>query len=195
MAGDEATSDTIMSDSTSKAANAIPGSWAGTVVLRNGTSLLVRPMQPEDDALMASFVRNVSVESARNRFHFRRSQLTTPEIHRLTHIDYRKEMAFVAIAAVSGQDVQTGVARYCVDEGEKSAEFALLIADDWQNMGVGRVLLAKLTAYATSAGLESLHGVTYSTNDAMLKLARKEGFQVSYVRDEPSISEMRKHLR
>ena len=184
-----------MSESISKATATVPDGWAERVVLRNATNLLVRPIRPDDDALMASFVRKISVESARNRFHFRRSQLTEAEIHRLTHIDYRKEMAFVAIATVSGQDVETGVSRYCVDEGETSAEFALLIADEWQHMGIGRILLAKLAAYATSAGLESIHGVAYSTNDAMLTLAKKEGFHVSYVRDEPAISEMKKRLR
>ena len=169
--------------------------WTETFVLRDGTNIVVRPIRPSDEALMAAFVQTVSAESARNRFHARRSQPAAPEIYRFTHIEPGKEIAFIAIAAVAGCDVQTGVIRYCVDENESSAEFALLIADDWQRKGIARRLLSQLVSYAKFAGLESLHGVMYSTNDAMLKLARKEGFDVSYVNAEPTLSEMRKRFR
>jgi len=182
-----------MSDSTSNAFTAAPGQWTSAITLQDGTSILVRPIQPHDDALMASFIGKVSAESARNRFHFRRSEFSALDIHNFTHVDYEREMAFVAI--VAGRDRLIGVSRYSVDQDRVGAEFALLIADEWQRLGVGRTLLATLAAYATSAGLKSLHGITHSTNDAMLSLARSEGFSASNVAGEPSVSELRKCLR
>jgi acetyltransferase len=168
-----------------------PSSWESTVVLPNGTPILVRPIRTDDESLVASFVQVVSVESARNRFLGRR-KLTPADIHQLTHIDYRKEMAFIAIATTSGEPAEIGVARYVCDEF--GGEFAVLILDAWQGLGVGRVLLAALAEYASSMGVEQLHGITYTTNKGMLGLARTAGFEVSLVPGEAVLCEMKKRL-
>lgn len=150
---------------------AVLDAWIETVELHVGTRLLVRPIRPEDDDVMAAFSAHVSTASERARFHVRRGQLTQAEVFRFRHIDYANEMAFIGIARRDDHEEEVGVARYFVDPSRCSVEFALLAADDWQHRGVGRVLLARMNALAAFVGLDAIHGVTSSANESILRLA------------------------
>ena len=68
--------------------------------------------------------------------------------------------------------------RYFVDSSRYSAEFALLVPDDWQNREVGHALVAKLTAFAAFVGLDAIHGVRSSANESMLGLTKKEALEL-----------------
>jgi acetyltransferase len=61
-----------------------------------------------------------------------------------------------------------------------SAEFAIVIGDCWQRRGLGEGLLNSLIATAAEAGLQTLTGITLSTNLPMLRLAKKLGFALRY---------------
>lgn len=74
------------------------------------------------------------------------------------------------------------------------AEFAILIGDAWQQRGIGTLLLETLLRHARSAGLARLHGITYSTNKAMIDLARKLGFELINVPSDASVREVVKVL-
>ena len=63
-----------------------------------------------------------------------------PMIHRLTHIDSRNEIVLVALD-LSGN--MLGKSTVCVMGDEKHAEFAVLVADDWQGKGIGAALLKR----------------------------------------------------
>lgn len=141
----------------------------------DGTHIILRPIHPDDDALERAFISGLSRDSRYNRLLGAR-KLTPEEIRQLTRIDYEREMAFVAVTADSGQARLLGVARYVRDAHASSAEFALVVADVWQRKGVGTLLLQSLLRQARAAGIARLHGITFSTNQAMQNLARKLGF-------------------
>lgn len=83
--------------------------------LSDRTKITIRPIRPEDDDIVRLFLEGVSSESGRKRLLSGRS-LTLEEIHHLTCIDYQHEMAFVAVTSVDGEERETGVARYIVDD-------------------------------------------------------------------------------
>ena len=143
--------------------------------LADGTDILLRPILPDDDALERAFISGLSRDSRYNRLLGAR-KLTPKEIRQLTRIDYEREMAFVAVTADSGQARLVGVARYVRDAYASGAEFAVVVADAWQRKGVGTLLLQALLRQARAAGIARLHGITFSTNQAMQNLARKLGF-------------------
>lgn len=143
--------------------------------LADGTQIVLRPIQPEDDDLERAFIHGLSRDSRYNRLLGAR-KLTPEEVRRLTRIDYRREMAVVAVTAIGGQAHLLGVARYIRVAHPDGAEFALVVADAWQGKGVGTLLLQALQRYARAAGIARLHGVTLATNQAMQNLARKLGF-------------------
>ena len=143
--------------------------------LPDGTAVVIRPIHPEDDAIERVFITGLSRDTRYNRLLGAR-KLTPEEIRRLTHIDYVREMAFVAVTESGGQTRLLGVSRYVRDVDGGGAEFALVIADAWQKKGLGSLLLAILLRHAQAAGIGRLHGVTLATNQGMLNLARKLGF-------------------
>ena len=157
--------------------------------LESGMRITIRPIRPDDDEMVRAFLRGLSRASTSNRLLSGRN-LTPAEIDHLTHIDYEKEMAFVAVTSVDGHESEIGVARYVRDDDRTSAEFALLIADAWQRQGVGTLLLSTLLRHARSAGIVRIHGTTYSINKAMIDLARKLGFAVISVPSDATILEL-----
>jgi acetyltransferase len=161
--------------------------------LPDGTHVLIRPIHPDDDALERSFIAGLSSETRYNRLLGAR-KLTAEEIRHLTRIDYRREMAFVALSVNGMQAVQLGVARYVKDAEGTGAEFALVVADAWQRKGVGTLLLGALLAHARAAGIGRLHGIRLAGNQAMHELARKLGFAQSIDPRDASVRQVAKIL-
>ena len=65
--------------------------------LRDGTSLHVRPIRPEDAELERAFVDGLSEQTRYFRFFYRLHELTPAMLARFTQVDYDREMALVAI--------------------------------------------------------------------------------------------------
>ncbi|MCQ8780168.1 GNAT family N-acetyltransferase, partial [Escherichia coli] len=83
---------------------------------------------------------------------------------------YDRELALVAVANEAGREVQLGVARYAIAADGLSCEFAIVVADAAQGMGLGSRLMASLLDAARARGLKEMEGFVLSTNHKMLKL-------------------------
>jgi len=159
------------------------------MALRDGVSLSVRPIRPEDAALERRFVNGLSEESRYFRFFYRLHELTPQMLARFTQVDYDREMALVAIApdaSVPEGERFVGVARYIATPDGESAEFALVVADDWQGRGVGHGLMERLVASARKRGFARLSGTVLRSNRAMLRFVEQFGFAVA---DDPHDSD------
>jgi acetyltransferase len=150
-----------------------------TDALRDGTEFTIRPIRAGDKGLELAFLRGLSRESLYQRLLSRRD-LLPGELRRLTEIDPEREMALIAtIRDGDGGEEQIGVARY-VKDADGAAEMAIVIGDAWQRRGLGEKLLQALIDAATDAGVDTLTGITFSTNLGMLRLAKKLGFDLRY---------------
>ena len=119
--------------------------------LRDGAVVVLRPIRPDDAEREARFVRDLSDESRYYRFMDHLRELSPSSLLHLTQIDYHDHMALVAVTLVEEQPLQIGVARYVVDrtaaaesDAHPCAEFAIAIADAWQNRGLGTRLMTHL---------------------------------------------------
>ena len=95
----------------------------------------------------------------------------------MTQIDYDREIAFVALVKQDGKDVEMGVARYAINPDKTSCEFALVIADAFQNRGLGNILMQLLIDTGRSKGLRYIDGEVLAHNTGMLKLMQRLGFE------------------
>ena len=153
-----------------------PTELAGTMATRDGVSLAVRPIRPEDAALERRFVNGLSEDSRYFRFFYRLHELTPQMLARFTQVDYDREMALVAIApdaSVPEGERFVGVARYIATPDGESAEFAIVVADDWQGRGVGHGLMERLVASARKRGFARLGGSVLRSNRAMLRFVER----------------------
>jgi len=148
--------------------------------IRDGRLLVLRPLGPADAPLMQAFVRRLSPESRRKRFHSAFSELYPSLLAHLTEIDHRERVAFAAVVYDKGAEVMIGEARYAPGiDLPGSSEFALAVADDWQDSGVGTLLMATLLRHARRAGVPSMHGDVLRENEGMLRFASRFGFKTA----------------
>jgi hypothetical protein len=71
-----------------------------------------------------------------------------------------------------------------VPTGEDAGELALAVLDDFQGLGLGRLMLSALVDHAKAAGLERLSAVVSLTNDAMMHLLTSCGSALTEPADE-----------
>jgi GNAT superfamily N-acetyltransferase len=144
----------------------------------DGTRLMLRPVLPQDEDLIADLLARVSATGRRNRFHGR-VNLSRAELHRMSCIDYEHEMAFVVCACKDGVEIVIAEARFCIDAetdvDTTGAEFAVMVDDHWQRRGLGRWVMLALRDAAQAAGLTWLHGEVLRDNLPMLALMRDCG--------------------
>ena len=75
-----------------------------------------------------------------------------------------------------------------------SWDFAVVVADGWQGLGVGAALLKELVHYAEDAGIAALSSVTLSENHRMLALARSLGFATRREPGDATVMRIEKRL-
>jgi acetyltransferase len=93
-------------------------------------------------------------------------------------------MALVALDKTESEERMLAVARFISKPGQPDTEFAVVVRDEWQGKGVGRVLLENLIVFAKDKKVESMSGFVLRENIYMLSLARKLGFQLSKIPGE-----------
>ena len=159
------------------------------VQLADGRSVIVRPVLPQDAAGQQQLLAAMSPDSRRMRFHGAVTQLPAAMLRQMTTIDYEQHVALIAETRV-GQDSTELIAdaRYVLlaDQPERG-EFAIAVADAWQGVGLGRVLLTKLAEHACRHGVRVLHGSVLVGNRAMLGMMEQLGAQLFVDPDDSSV--------
>ncbi len=163
-----------------------PIELVGDLTLRDGTVLHTRPIRPEDAELERAFVAGLSEETRLFRFFYRLHELTPAMLARFTQIDYDRELALVAVHDVGGAVAFVGVARYITNPDQESAEFAVVVADEWQGRGVARALMERLLDVAKRRGLKRIEGSVLRNNVNMLRFTAALGF---VTHDDPDASD------
>jgi len=160
-----------------------------------GQSVIVRPLRPEDADIEAAFLTGLSPESRYNRLLGGMIKITREYVEKLTTVDFSRDMAFAAVLMLEHREVLIGVARYVLDADGKDCEFAIVIADTWQGLGIGGRLMKKLLAVARSRGLRQMHGEVLSTNVGMLEFCRRLGFTLGRNPDDATVTRATLSLR
>jgi acetyltransferase len=152
--------------------------------LPNGIDIVIRPIRPEDAEIEQAFIRKLSQRAKYFRFMQSITELSPQMLARFTQIDYNREMALIAVVNVDGQETEIGVARYITNPDGKSCEFAIVIADNWQRLGIAHRLMQQLVETARSHALQVMEGEVLANNHEMLNLVSKLGFSVNPSEEE-----------
>jgi len=143
--------------------------------VRGGERVLIRRLQPEDMALYPDLLREVSAEDLRLRFFADVAELSAEERDKLSHLDYRHEMAFLAVDEDTGR--MLGLVRLKDELDEENAEFAILVRSWLKGHGVGWLLMHRVIDYAKEKGLRRVYGDVLAENAAMLQMCAELGFR------------------
>jgi len=145
-----------------------------TVVLRDGSAVLIRQVRSTDAPLLADGFSRLSAASRQMRFLGVKKELSPAELRYFTDVDHHDHEALGAVDRPSGHGV--GIARYVRDaEDPQAAEIAVTIVDDWQGRGLGTELLAQLSDRARQAGIRRFTALADAGNVAVAALLSNAG--------------------
>jgi RimJ/RimL family protein N-acetyltransferase len=134
----------------------------------------VRPIDSRDRDAFSAWFGRLSDESRRKRFLGPKPKLSARELTYLTEVDH---VSHTALVAVDRAGALIGEARYATDQpGERTADFAVTVADEWQGRGVGTRLAARLIEAARANGMTRLTAMTLWENGAAIALLHRLGF-------------------
>ena len=151
------------------------GTQAGGLFVGEPT---IRQLRSNDRSLVEALVRELSPLSRLRRFHWPLREASPTLLDRLVNQSEPDDAALLAVLQANGAEVAVGEARYAANDDRSDArEFALVVVDPWQRIGVGRRLLRELMRLAARSGVKRLYGDTFADNVPMLELARSLGFE------------------
>jgi acetyltransferase len=149
------------------------------VQLKDGTPARLRPIRPEDDTLLAQMFQHLSKASLYYRFFGYIPEFSNEFLARYTQIDEQREVAIVAEIDDEDTPQLIGVVRIIADvEQPDRAEYAILIADPWQRLGLGYLLTDFILHIAQDRGIGTVYASVLATNKGMLHLFEKMGFTI-----------------
>jgi RimJ/RimL family protein N-acetyltransferase len=147
--------------------------------LRDGTQIFYRPIKPTDEPSLSEMMYSLSDESVRTRYMARTMAFPHRDIQRVTNVDYRNDLAIVAVVpGVSGEEI-VAIAQYFLDPKTKAAEVAFLVQDEWQRKGIGTFLLDYISQIARQRGVQRFWAKVLPTNEAMLAIFHNSGYKIN----------------
>ncbi len=144
------------------------------VRISNGQLVHIRPIRPDDAAMLVAFHACLSPLSVYLRFFNFHPVLTAKEVERFTHVDYVDRLALVVLT----QNRLIAVGRYDRITGTDEAEVAFVVEDDFQHQGIGTLLADELARAARVQGIQVFVADTLAENAAMLEVFHGTGFPV-----------------
>jgi acetyltransferase len=158
--------------------------------LRDGTTLRLRPLRPEDEPMLRDLAAHMSPEDLRLRFFTPVRGLTHIVAARLSQLDYDRELALLA----ERDGIALGVVHFFADPDKLRAEYAIAVRSDWKGRGIGFLLMTRLIDIARQRGIGELVGEVLRENQPMLQMCRELGFSVVPQPADPAIVLVKKLL-
>lgn len=155
-----------------------PQKYIRKITLRNGQSVLLRPVKPEDEPLKREMIETFSEKTTFLRFFTTSFEVTHDFLTKFTNIDYDNEMAIVAELVEEGQRKLTGVVRIVGDANCESAEYAIVVADPWQGLGLGKFLTDFILEIGRDMGFKRIEATLLRQNSGMRHIFEKNGFSI-----------------
>jgi acetyl coenzyme A synthetase (ADP forming)-like protein len=155
---------------------AYPAYREADIVLRDGSTVHVRPVRPDDESALLQFFNSLSIESRALRF-FSAATDVSRVARDESHVDYTRTFGLVATAGIDGHIV--GHAYYaCQASDAHRAELALAVADRYQGNGLGTILLGQLVEAGAAHGIRVFEALALPANTRLVEVLRESGLPV-----------------
>jgi GNAT superfamily N-acetyltransferase len=142
------------------------------VTIRDGSAILIRPIEPDDKQSILTGFENLSPDSRYRRFFAPLQRLSKRDLAYLTEVDHHDHEALIA-HSVPGEPI--GVARFVRSEDPVRAEVAVAVVDHWHNRGLATALLTRLVGRARAEGVRIFTATTLPDNRDAISLMRSLG--------------------
>jgi acetyltransferase len=163
---------------------------AGTHELDDGRRVRLRLTRPSDAALVADFLERLSPETRRRRFLVPMPVVSDSTVRHFTFYDPRERMTMAATMLDGGTERIVGLADAAF-LGTGLAEIGVVVGDEHQSHGLGKLLSEAIASLAIKRGATHLKAQMLSGNAPMLRLFERLGRTVRTVEDGTSTAYVR----
>jgi RimJ/RimL family protein N-acetyltransferase len=139
-----------------------PQEYQRLVMLRDGRSVLIRPILPSDAPALAEALESADADTIRRRYLGGHPRVTPELLAFLTTVDYTSRFALVAVEPASQRGV--AIARYEPADQDGTAEVAIAVAPGWRDDGLASELLRLLAQAASERGIHTFTGMYLADN-------------------------------
>jgi acetyltransferase len=155
-----------------------PSTYKEKWTSRDGKIVILRSITSKDKRIEKELIDGLSIQSSRYRFFHVIKEATEEMVSKFCDIDYKNEIAIIAEYNSNEKKRNVGVVRLFIDPNLLTGEFAVLVADSFQDSGLGTKFMETLINMARERGLKSIYGEVLADNAKMLTLAKEFGFNV-----------------
>ncbi|HLK66911.1 MAG TPA: bifunctional acetate--CoA ligase family protein/GNAT family N-acetyltransferase [Bryobacteraceae bacterium] len=171
------------------AIRAYPTRYMAPWTMKDGSSVVIRPIRAEDEPAIVKFHETLSERTVYLRyFHLMNlEQRTTHErLTRICFIDYDREMALVAERRnpETGECEILAVTRLMKIHGTKDGEVAVLVSDKWQGKGLGTEMMARMLLVAAGEKMSRVVADILPDNRDVMRVLEKLGFSLKHSLDD-----------
>lgn len=165
-----------------------PGAMlAGTHELDDGSRVRLRLTRPTDERLVRSFLERLSTETRTRRFLAPSPEVTASMVRHFTFYDPRERMMLAATQLREGSERIVGLADV-VYLATGLAELGIVVCDECQGRGIGKVLSEAVASLALKRGATHLKAQMLPDNAAMLRLLERLGRTVRTVESGSAVA-------
>ncbi|NLF25805.1 MAG: bifunctional acetate--CoA ligase family protein/GNAT family N-acetyltransferase [Deltaproteobacteria bacterium] len=163
---------------------------------KTGEELSVRPILAGDEAMVVDFQHGLSEQTVLNRYHqpvILDERTAHARMVRICYTDYDRELSLIATRlnpekesnGRKGEEIVAicRIARH--RQNPRGGEFSLMVADAWQNKGLGRQLLEHAIKVTSQEGLNRFSADVLCSNAGGIALCKSLGFEAKPT-DDPS---------
>ena len=153
---------------------------AATHELDGGERVRLRLTRPSDAALVADFLDRLSPETRGRRFLGAEPEVAEAAVRHFTFYDPRERLTIAATTPARGGELIVGLADVAFLEAGL-AEIGVVVADDRQRRGLGKLLSEAIASLAVKRGATRLRAQMSFDNTPMLRLLERLGRTVRTV--------------
>jgi len=139
-----------------------------------------RPIRPEDEPLWVDMFKSFSQETSRQRFFHAIKEMPHSERIRYTFTDFNREIAIIPEIKENGDRILLGVARMTAQVDQETAEFAIVLRDKWQSIGLGEKLFDFIMDIARQKRWKVMVADVLPDNTKMINLFKKKDCCLDY---------------
>ena len=141
--------------------------------LKNGKTVLFRPLFPSDEFAYRNFFYSLQEKTIYYRF-FYKMKIFSHEVlqKQYASVDYKRNMSIVGLVHRKRHKELIAIGSYADAEAER-AEVAFVVREDYQGMGIASYLLEQLEIIARDNDYTGFIATTLRENSAMLHVFKK----------------------
>jgi RimJ/RimL family protein N-acetyltransferase len=159
--------------------------------LSDGTAVRIRPIAPKDKERISEGWKHLSASTRYLRFLHPKANLSKWELAYLTEIDYVNHFAWGVELVDDPGHLGIGIARYIRDTTDSTvAEVAITVVDEYQRLGLGRLLLQAIVEAARENGVERFRAEVSASNEQVITSLTRLGASSTRVEDSGICLEM-----